>query len=54
MQAVDLGDPLDEIGVTSMVRQWMVGIVGSLIAVVTVWIAFEGALAWRRARRENP
>jgi len=27
---------------------WMVGIVGSMIAVVTVWIAFEGALAWRR------
>jgi len=33
---------------------WMVGIVGSIIAVVTVWIAFEGALAWRRTGKMAP
>jgi hypothetical protein len=28
--------------------RYMIGLVGALIAVVTVWVAFEGALAWRR------
>ena len=34
--------------------KYMVGIVGGLIAIVTVWVAFEGALAWRRTVPEGP
>ena len=28
--------------------KWLVGGVGTIIAILTLWVAFEGAMAWRR------
>ena len=32
---------------------WMVAVVGCIIAVLTLWVAFEGAAAWRRGPEES-
>ncbi len=34
-------------------EKWLVGIVGALIAVLSAWVALEGALAWRRGPVAN-
>ncbi len=33
-----------------LAEKWLVTSVGGLIGVLTVWVAFEGGLAWRRAK----
>ena len=32
-------------------EKWLVGGVGAIIAVLTIWVALEGALAWRRGAK---